>query len=300
MNALQVDNRRKGKEGEMISESMFPVPHDKVELEQTVSLLEKLPACKAKLRSLELEIDRFAKSAASVSPYAAAIGIEYMIYRAFYAELEDRPFQAPTEDELRRLSGDWHIGVIRRRNMPCEICGENRSTDRCHIMPNHLGGSAMNANLLILCPTHHRLFDRHMLSRAEFARIDWSNKSDAAQAYVKAVILNAQKSFWRQIDQQRYESLGEYHEDASSLPFVRYATEQVLNVFSDSRPIPRAKVYDLVSPELRELAKRVIDTMVKHRYLQQKRKGSINMVARTDDCPEIDDHIVHRIWQQVS
>ena len=102
------------------------------------------------------------------------------------------------------------------------------------------------------------------------------------------------------IDQQRYESLGKYHEDASSLPFVRYATEQVLNIFSDSRPIPRAKVYDLVSPELRELAKRVIDTMVKHKYLQQKRKGSINMVARTDDCPEIDDHIVHRIWQQVS
>jgi hypothetical protein len=72
MYALQVDNPRKGKEGEMISESMFPVPHDKVELEQTVSLLEKLPAFKAKLRSLELEIDQFAKSAASVSPHAVA------------------------------------------------------------------------------------------------------------------------------------------------------------------------------------------------------------------------------------
>ena len=284
----------------MISESMFPVPHDNVELKQVASLLEKIPALKDQLRRLEPEIDRLAKRAASFSQDSDSIGIEYMIYRALYADLEDRPFQAPTKEELRRLRGDWHIGVIRRRNMPCEICGENRSTDRCHIVPNSLGGPAQNDNLLILCPTHHRLFDRHMLSRAELAQIDWSKKSDSAQAFIKSVVLKAQNTFWHQIDQQHYESLGQYHDDASSLPFVQYATEQVLNLFVDARPIPRAKVYDLVAPELRELAKKVIGSLVKHKCLHQEKRGSVNIVARTNDCLPINDHIVRRIWQQVS
>ncbi len=283
----------------MISESMYPVPHDKVELEHIASLLEKIPIFEEKLKDLAHEIDQFAKRTATSKPNSNFYDIETMIFRAFYADLENRPFQAPTKKQLEDLRGNWHEG-IHRRNLPCEICGENRSTDRCHIMPNHLGGPVRNDNLLILCPTHHRLFDRHMLSRAEFAQIDWSRKSDSAQAYIKSVVLKAQNSFWHQIDKQHYESLGKYHEDASSLPFVRYATEQVLSIFADERPIPRTKVYDLVAPELRELAKKVIGTLVKYNYLHQEKRGSVNIVARTNDCPPIDDNIVSRIWQQVS
>src|SRR5574337_1859930 len=103
----------------MISESMFPVPHDIVELEKVTELMAKIPVFCEKLRKLEKEIDNFTKKAASISPYSDPLGIEHLIYRALFSDLEDRPFQAPTDEELRRLAGEWHLGVIRRRNMPC-------------------------------------------------------------------------------------------------------------------------------------------------------------------------------------
>jgi len=161
--------------------------------------MARIPAFCEKLRALEIQIGEVAKKAAAISPNSDPLGIEHLIYRALFYDLENRPFQAPTVEELRRLAGEWHLGVIRRRNMPCEICGENRSTDNCHILPNHMGGSPSMGNLLILCPTHHRLFDRHMLSRSEYAQIDWSMKSEPAQTYVETVILKAQQSFWKQM-----------------------------------------------------------------------------------------------------
>jgi len=286
----------------MISESMFPVPHDSVELEKVTKLLVKIPVFRERLRDLEVEIDDLAKKIDSLSPYSRALEteIEHLIYRAFFSDLEDRPFQAPTEEELRRLAGDWHIGIIRRRNKPCEICGENRSTDKCHILPNHMGGPASTENLLILCPTHHRLFDRHMLSRSEYAQIDWSTKSEPAQTYAERVILKAQQSFWKQIDEGLYESLGQYHEDTSSYPFVKFATEQVLSVFADARPVKRNAVYKLVAPELRELAKKAIAVLVEHGCLAQKKVGTVNYLSRNKDCTVVDEHIFRRVWQQFS
>jgi hypothetical protein len=284
----------------MISESMFPVPHDIVELEKVTDLMAKIPVFCEKLRNLEKEIDNFAKKAAAISPYSNPLGIEHLIYRALFSDLEDRPFQAPTDEELRRLAGEWHIGVIRRRNMPCEICGENRSTDNCHILSNHMGGPASIENLLILCPTHHRLFDRHMLSRSEYAQIDWSTKSEPAQTYAETVILKAQQSFWKQIDDGIYESLGQYHEDASSYPFVKFATEQVLNIFSDARPVKRNVVYKLVAPELRELAKKAVAVFVKHGCLIQEKKGTVSYLSRNRDCTVVDEHIFRKVWQQFS
>ncbi len=283
----------------MISESMFPVPHDTVELEKVTKLLAKIPIFRERLRDLEVEIDDYAKKITSLSPHSNALGIEieHLIYRTLFSDLEDRPFQAPTDEELRRLAGDWHMGIIRRRNKPCEICGENRSTDTCHILPRHMGGPASTENLLILCPTHHRLFDRHMLSRSEYAQIDWSIRSEPAQAYAETVIFIAQQSFWKQIDRGLYESLGQYHEDASSYPFVKFATEQVLRVFADARPLKRNAVYKLVAPELRELAKKAVLVLVKHGCLVQKKVGTVNYLSRNKDCTVVDEHIFRRVWQ---
>jgi len=285
---------------EMISESMHPVPHDTVELGKIIKLMAKIPDFKEKLRNLEVEIDDFAKKAAPLSPYSDPLGIEHLIYRALFSDLEDRPFQAPTDEELCRLAGEWHIGIIRRRNMSCEICGENRSTDNCHILPNHMGGPANIENLLILCPTHHRLFDRHMLSRSEYAQIDWSTKSEPAQAYVETVILKAEQSFWKQIDEGIYESLGQYHEDASSYPFVKFATEQVLNIFADARPVKRITVYKLVAPELRELAQNAVAVLVKHGCLIQEKIGTVSYLSRNKGCTVVDEHIFRRVWQKFS
>lgn len=284
----------------MISESMFPVPHDIVELEKITHLMATIPIFSEKLRDLEKEIDNFTKKAAALSPYYDQQGIEYIIYRALFSGLEERPFQAPTEEELQRLAGEWHLGVIRRRNMPCEICGENRSTDSCHILPNHMGGPASVQNLLVLCPTHHRLFDRHMLSRSEYAQIDWSSKSEPAQSYVETVILKAHQTFWKQIDNGLYESLGQYHEDASSFPFVKFATEQILNIFSDSRPVKRNVVYKIVAPELREIAKKAVGVLITHGCLIQEKMGTVSYLSRNKNCTAVDEHICRRVWQEFS
>ncbi|MHB8150022.1 MAG: HNH endonuclease signature motif containing protein [Desulfobulbia bacterium] len=284
----------------MISDTMFPVPHDIVELERVTHLIAKMPIFSEKLRDLEKEIDNFTKKAAALSSNSDQLGIEHIIYRALFSVLEERPFQAPTEEELRRLAGEWHLGVIRRRNIPCEICGENRTTDNCHILPNHMGGPASIKNLLVLCPTHHRLFDRHMLSRSEYAQIDWSAKSEPAQAYAETVILEAHQSFWVQIDSGIYESLGQYHEAASSYPFVKFATEQILNIFSDARPLKRNVVYKLVAPELREIAKKTVAVLVKHGCLIEKKVGTVSYLSRNKDCKVVDEHIFRRVWQEFS
>lgn len=71
---------------------------------------------------------------------------------------------------------------------PCEICGEKRISNYCHIVPRMLGGPSVEENYLYLCPTHHHLFDSKRLSAEEWAKIDFSTKSDSAQAYAKKVI----------------------------------------------------------------------------------------------------------------
>ena len=56
----------------------------------------------------------------------------------------------------------------------CEICGEARTIDKCHIIPRRVNGTDANWNVLYLCPTHHALFDwdRQLLSKDEWAKIE--------------------------------------------------------------------------------------------------------------------------------
>lgn len=71
---------------------------------------------------------------------------------------------------------------------PCEICGEKRITNYCHIVPRMMGGPSVEENYLYLCPTHHHLFDGSRLSPEEWAKIDFSSKSASAQAFAKKII----------------------------------------------------------------------------------------------------------------
>lgn len=61
-------------------------------------------------------------------------------------------------------------------NQCCAICGENRYTERAHILPKFLfKSSGKNAdlfdfkgkNIVLLCPTHHKLYDHHKLNPFE-------------------------------------------------------------------------------------------------------------------------------------
>ncbi len=53
----------------------------------------------------------------------------------------------------------------------CEICGYKRFVEISHIVPNKDGGSYEKYNILFLCPNHHRLFDRNLLTEQETGKI---------------------------------------------------------------------------------------------------------------------------------
>ena len=53
----------------------------------------------------------------------------------------------------------------------CEICGFSRAVDVAHIIPSKIGGPYIEWNCLVLCPNHHRLFDKHLLTDVEYDKI---------------------------------------------------------------------------------------------------------------------------------
>jgi hypothetical protein len=54
---------------------------------------------------------------------------------------------------------------------PCQICGFDRFTEGAHIIPASLGGPKTCENMLNLCPNHHKLFDRYLLTRQEMQKV---------------------------------------------------------------------------------------------------------------------------------
>lgn len=53
----------------------------------------------------------------------------------------------------------------------CTICAETREIDLCHIQARKMKGPFTAKNVLPLCPTHHRCFDRKKLYEVEVLKI---------------------------------------------------------------------------------------------------------------------------------
>src|SRR5439155_10472657 len=51
----------------------------------------------------------------------------------------------------------------------CLICGEERAVDWAHIIPVNKKGPTLHWNLFPLCSTHHRCYDRHVLTEKELS-----------------------------------------------------------------------------------------------------------------------------------
>jgi hypothetical protein len=127
----------------------------------------------------------------------------FSIFReTFLKPSENRPFQKGTY--VRAIYTYLTNESVLKQNIPCEICGENRATDVCHIIPSRLRGVKTMGNILLLCPTHHRLFDRCMLSEEEWDKIDWSRKSKRANFYAQKVLHVAQERFWEDVKAENY------------------------------------------------------------------------------------------------
>lgn len=80
---------------------------------------------------------------------------------------------------------------------PCEICGEKRVTNRCHIIPRSEGGPHDEGNILNLCPTHHFLFDHARLSKDEFSKIPRDRLLLEAREYLDKIHSSRHVMRWK-------------------------------------------------------------------------------------------------------
>jgi hypothetical protein len=79
----------------------------------------------------------------------------------------------------------------------CQVCGENRAINFCHIIAREEGGADSDENLIPLCPNHHYLFDEGRLSKVEFDKIDLKGKASDAIEYFQKIHKRKHEMFWR-------------------------------------------------------------------------------------------------------
>jgi hypothetical protein len=97
----------------------------------------------------------------------------------------------------RTLSLQSYFERQNKRYRKCEVGGEDRITNWCHILPSSEGGPSHPSNYVYLCPTHHHLFDHNRLAKEEGEKLDFSKKLKAAREYVEKVRLPLLKKFWK-------------------------------------------------------------------------------------------------------
>lgn len=277
------------------------VPQDEYELKYLLNLLNKIPTYMKRIDELAIKVREFSELASSSRGVNAikyqSYEIEKMIFRAFFVELENKPFINITDETMSRLKANFiHEGIIPSRNKSCEICKENRSTDRCHILPARLGGTGEINNLLILCPTHHRLFDRFMLSRSEYASIHWESKSKPSQIYADEVILDAHKKFWDNLEHGKFHKVASYDIDSNAKPLIKYILSQLLILYSEKDFFKRSSIYKFIDPNLLSMLKTIINYLLKVGMLRRS-KNNFLVIAKSKF--KINDKIVMDIWKML-
>lgn len=253
-----------------------PPPYDNYELSYIEKWISKIPLYNEKINELSEKIESLSEKANEKGAFFSSLEIEKMIYRAFYIELENRKFKKIDKDLLFGNNANIvHEGIIKQRNIPCEICGENRSIDKCHIIPAQLGGTKTHPNLLYLCPTHHRLFDRFMLTEEEWNRIDWSKKDKESQQYSTLITIETMKKFWENLSEKKHQKIKTYESDDVQ-PFYKYVTHKLIDIIVSNDGIEKNILLKNVSIEIKEISKEIIKDLIKKMIvLSEKRKGKI-------------------------
>jgi len=276
------------------------VPHDKGELTHIERIIEKIPIYEQKVDELALKINALAINAAERGSFFSFHEIEMMIFRAFFIELENRPFKGPNLNGIIKLHANLvHEGIIKNRNVPCEICGENRSIDKCHIIPGKLGGTDSNENLLYLCPTHHRLFDRFMLLREEWSQIHWNKKSAEAERYAEGVILIAHKKFWKLLKNGKYSRIPAY-ETYCEGPFITDIVKTLLYLIWKDGCINRKKLIKTLGPDVQKLGIKIIRALLKENIIAIEKQGTQDLLSLKDSPDQIGlTTIMEKVYQRL-
>ena len=95
--------------------------------------------------------------------------------RAHYARNKEA---IKARNSLKNMYGDVP-------GLSCNICKEDRAIEFCHVIPVVDGGDSSVYNLLVLCPTHHTIFDYKKLSDVEYDMI--RDKVEIAHNYQQAM-----------------------------------------------------------------------------------------------------------------
>lgn len=191
---------------EIYKNYFYDIPADEYELQKAEKILKNQTAFNTKLKDLERKIKLLflkldPQNRLSVSGLPIYKSIIKLIYQVFAVELHNRPFLLQKYGDLPNPNNPLFIYA---RNVPCEICGENRTIDRCHIIPTRFGGEFNEGNILYLCPTHHRLFDRGKLTVEEIKKINFYKKSKWSMLYFMCANLPRHKSFDKSIKNKDY------------------------------------------------------------------------------------------------
>lgn len=68
------------------------------------------------------------------------------------------------------------FNILNKDEGKCFFCDEDRWLDRCHLIPRRFtrdlrGDHDCLHDVLLMCPTHHRLFDNHKMNETEKSKI---------------------------------------------------------------------------------------------------------------------------------
>ena len=274
-------------------------PYDSEELKHIERLMDKIPVYKAKITELSKQIEALSRQATKASMFSDSQMIYQLIHKVFYIEVENRPFNCSESEYISRLKAEiaWH-GEIKNRNIPCEVCGENRSVDRCHIVPSKHGGTQDTNNLLFLCPTHHRLLDRFMLSKAEWAIIDWERKSTPSQQYATSVIFEAHKIFWTKLERHDFANIEPYHVNEKA--FARHVVDSIGQLFIPGRLVDRSSIDNILDINIREISTKIIDKLISAGVFKQIKRGGKPMLILASRMFQVSDDLMLRIWSDIS
>ena len=265
----------------------IPVPNDVDELRYIPHLIDRVPEYIKKMDELERKITSLSETICKKEPLFDYNGIKGILYKAFFVEMENRRFNKKSIKQLEREKlfdsdyADARRGeIISNRNVACEICGENRSTDQCHIIPRKLGGTLNADNVLILCPTHHRLLDRFMLSKTEYASINWILKSKPSQFYAKEVTLENHKKFWNRIDEGNFSKIPPYEEWRDEWKIYDYTLKEIVNCFSNKDMVAKKSIMDILDENIKIIAKQLIQYLLKQNIMMKDKRGKFypNMI----------------------
>ena len=242
------------------------------------SFIDKIPLYIKIIENIKNHVDELSKNTKEKYPQLKVFIIRVIIYKILFTELESKFYKTASVKDIQEIALSEYI----KQNPPCEICGEYRTIDRCHIIPRKFGGTLNNDNTVLLCPTHHRLFDRFMLSKEEYATLNWSLKSKPSQYYIETITLNNHKLFWDKIAKGEYSTIPFYEQFNKEWNIYKYTLEEILNRFIDNNSIRRTKILKDIDSNLKLLAKQLIKFLLKQNILAKDDTGRFLSLMNTD------------------